>query len=69
MSLEQIYYSGARIDRSPHRGGWETLVYLPGPTLAEARIPHSLNAIKRNFLMLQEAQEIIDAFMTKGNRK
>jgi hypothetical protein len=69
MRLEQIYYSGDRIDLSPHRGSWETLVYLPGPTLAEAPISHSLNAIKQNFLVLQEAQEILDAFMTKGNRK
>jgi len=68
MSLEQIYYSGGRIDLSRLAAGWKALVYLPGSTLAEAHIPHSMNPVERD-LVLQEAESMIDAFVKKGSWK
>jgi hypothetical protein len=68
MSLEQIEHRGGRIDLSRLGGGWKAMVYLPGATLAERHVPHSMAPADRT-PVLEEAMKMIDDYLDQGTRK
>ncbi len=67
MSLERIDYRECRIDLTPLGGGWKAAVFLPGSTLAEVPILHSLNPVDRD-VVIEQAKGKIDRYVDTGAR-